>query len=109
MIKIIAPVLAGLLFAATPAAAMSGLEYLRAEQDQYLVAYHAMKSLVTKFIDQGYRNVPSPGHLMIYSEELIRQKGYRDKDIAEIAEEGGAGPRHEQMTVPSTVKRRERS
>jgi hypothetical protein len=89
MIKIIAPVLAGLLFAATPAAAMTGLEFLQAKahpEPDY--KYHdVMKSLVVKFIEQGYRNVPDWSHLAIYTEQLILQKGYRDKDIAEIAEE----------------------
>ena len=70
---------------AAPAAAMTGLEFLQARQDNSYIA--VMKSLVIQFVSQGYRDVPDWSYLTIYTEELILQKGYRDKDVAEIAEE----------------------
>jgi hypothetical protein len=88
--KIVAVVMAsGLLFAAAPAAAMTGLEYLQAQEEYpYHQAEKAlMTTLIIQFVDQGYRDVPDWATLGIYVEELIRQKGYRDKDIGEIAEE----------------------
>jgi hypothetical protein len=46
-----------------------------------------MEPLVIKFVKEGYHNVPDNISLSVWSEELIRAKGYRDKDIEEIAEE----------------------
>jgi hypothetical protein len=79
----------GLLFAAAPAAAMTGLEYLQAQkEDPYHQAESALMTIfIIQFVDQGYRNVPDWASLGMYVEELIRQKGYRDKDLGEIAKE----------------------
>ena len=49
--------------------------------------WHVMEPLVIKFVKEGYHNVPDNISLSVWSEELIRAKGYRDKDIEEIAEE----------------------
>jgi hypothetical protein len=86
--KIAAVVMAaGLLFAAAPAGAMTGLEFLQAEEDNSHRDITVMKSLVIQFVSQGYRDVPDWEHLSFYTHQLILQKGYRDKDVAEIAEE----------------------
>ena len=46
-----------------------------------------MDSLVIRLVSQGYRDVPGWAHLATIMEELILKKGYRDKDVEEIAEE----------------------
>ena len=55
-------VVVGLLLAATPAGAMTGLDFL-------------------------HHNVPDWGYLAVLTRALILERGYRDKDIAEIARE----------------------
>jgi hypothetical protein len=76
----------GLLLAATQAGAMTGLEFLHADksvEDKYAV----MEPLVRQFVSEGYHNVPDWSYLAFYARALILEKGYRDKDIAEIARE----------------------
>jgi hypothetical protein len=86
--KIAAVVMAaGLLFAAAPAGAMTGLEFLEAKAHPDSRFYAVMDSLVIRLVSEGYRNVPGWANLATIMEELILQKGYRDKDVAEIAEE----------------------
>ena len=65
--KIAAMVMAaGLLFAAAPAGAMTGLEFLQAQEDNSYRDVAVMKSLVIQFVSQGYRNVPDSAHLSAY-------------------------------------------
>jgi hypothetical protein len=74
------------LLAATPAGAMSGLEFLEAfDKGGYIAVM--MEPLVRQFVSEGYHNVPDWFELGIMTRELILKKGYRDKDIAEIARE----------------------
>jgi hypothetical protein len=44
---------AGLLFAAAPAGAMTGLEFLQAQEDNSYRDVAVMKSLVIQFVSQG--------------------------------------------------------
>ena len=53
MTKIVALVLAGLLFAATRAAAMTGLEFLQEPHN-----WHVMEPLVIKFVKGGLSQRP---------------------------------------------------
>jgi hypothetical protein len=76
----------GLLIATTPVIAMTGLEFLQAGDDANAKAV-IMEPIVIKFISQGYRHVPDWAHLAQFTRELILEKGYRDRDIVEIAEE----------------------
>ncbi len=78
----------GLLLAATPAGAMTGQEFLQVYDDSPLVEEPAvMKPLVRQFVSEGYHNVPGWAYLGEMTHALILEKGYRDKDIAEIARE----------------------
>jgi predicted lipoprotein len=75
-----------LLLAATPAGAMTGLEFLafdKSASDQAAV----MEPLVRQFVREGYHNVPDWSELAYMARALILEKGYRDKDIADIAKE----------------------
>jgi hypothetical protein len=77
-----------LLITAIPAGAMNGLEFLRVDDSPDATEEMAvMKPLVAKFVDQGYHNVPDWSELAYYTRKLILERGYRDKDVAEIAEE----------------------
>jgi hypothetical protein len=78
---------AALLFAATPAGAMSGLEFLHAQDKSASDEFDAMEPIVRQFVREGYRNVPDWAALGIMTRALILERGYRDKDIAEIARE----------------------
>jgi hypothetical protein len=77
---------AWLLITAIPADAMTGLEFLQASNNVSAEAA-IMEQIIVKFISQGYRRVPDWAHLARITRELILEKGYRDKDIVEIAEE----------------------
>jgi hypothetical protein len=78
----------GLLLAATQAGAMTGLEFLQANDNGEVAAEAAvLQPLVRQFVREGYHNVPDWGYLAVLARELILEKGYRDKDIAEIATE----------------------
>ena len=46
-----------------------------------------MKPLVRQFVREGYHSVPDWADLGPMARALILEKGYRDKDIAEIARE----------------------
>jgi hypothetical protein len=86
--KAMVVVVVGLLLAATPAGAMTGQEFLetydnRSPSDEAAV----MKPLVRQFVSEGYHNVPDWGDLGYMTHALILKKGYRDKDIVEIARE----------------------
>jgi hypothetical protein len=81
-------VAAGLLPAATPAGAMTGQEFLQADDDENVTNEAAvLKSLVRQFVREGYHSVPDWVHLGSLARALILERGYRDKDIAEIARE----------------------
>lgn len=81
-------VVVGLALAAMPAGAMTGQEFLQADDDENVNDEAAvLKSLVRQFVSEGYHSVPDWAHLGSIARALILQKGYRDKDIAEIARE----------------------
>src|SRR5579863_9918944 len=81
-------VVVGLLLAAAPAGAMTGMEFLQAsDKDDVSDVAAAMKPLVRQFVREGYHNVPDWGYLAAISRALILERGYRDNDIAEIARE----------------------
>ena len=80
-------VVVGLLLAATPAAAMTGQEFLEAFDRGAPDEAAVLKPLVRQFVRQGYRNVPDWVDLGDMARALILEKGYRDEDIAEIARE----------------------
>jgi hypothetical protein len=46
-----------------------------------------MEPLVRQFVREGYRNVPDWSLLGVLTRKLILEKGYRDKDVADIAKE----------------------
>jgi hypothetical protein len=46
-----------------------------------------MEPLVRQFVREGYHHVPDWTDLAFIARALILEKGYRDKDIAEIAKE----------------------
>jgi hypothetical protein len=46
-----------------------------------------MRPLVRQFVMEGYHSVPDWIDLAVMAHKLILEKGYRDKDIAEIARE----------------------
>jgi hypothetical protein len=77
----------GVLLAATPASAMSGLGFLevydRGATDRLVV----MAPLVRQFVREGYHNVPDWYELAEDARALILERGYRDEDIVEIARE----------------------
>ena len=77
----------GLLLAATPAGAMTGLEFLQAFDKSGADQAAVMEPLVRQFVREGYHNVPDWPELAIVARALILEKGYRDRDIAEIAKE----------------------
>jgi hypothetical protein len=78
-------VVVGLLLAATPAGAMTGLEFLQAFDKGE--PHAVLEPLVHQFVREGYHNVPDWADLALMARALILEKGYRDKDIAEIARE----------------------
>ena len=80
-------VVVGLLIAATPAGAMTGLEFLQAFDRSASDQAAIMEPLVRQFVREGYHNVPDWADLAGEARALILEKGYRDKDIAEIARE----------------------
>jgi hypothetical protein len=81
-------VVVGLLLAATPVGAMTGLEFLHADDKSEVAAEAAvLQPLVRQFVREGYHNVPDWGYLAVLTRALILERGYRDKDIAEIARE----------------------
>jgi hypothetical protein len=81
-------VVGGLLLAATPAGAMTGLEFLKVCDDGSVSdKADVMKPLVRQFVMEGYHSVPNWSALGTMAQKLILEKGYRDKDIAEIARE----------------------
>jgi hypothetical protein len=81
-------VVAGLLLAATPAAAMTGQQFLEvSDKSDPTDESGVLKPLVRQFVREGYHNVPDWIELAIAARELILKKGYRDEDIAEIARE----------------------
>jgi hypothetical protein len=78
----------GLLLAATPAGAVTGLEFLQLrDNDQVSDEAAIMQPLVQQFLREGYSNVPDWGVLGVLTRALILKKGYRDKDVEEIARE----------------------
>jgi hypothetical protein len=77
----------GVLLAATPAGAMSGLEFLQAFDKSGSDQAAVMEPLVRQFVGEGYHNVPDWPELAGVARALILEKGYRDKDIVEIARE----------------------
>jgi hypothetical protein len=77
----------GFLLAATPASAMTGLEFLQAFDKSASDQATVMEPLVRQFVREGYHNVPDWNYLAAMARALILEKGYRDKDIAEIARE----------------------
>ena len=77
-------VVVGLLLAATPAGAMTGLEFLDKSASDHAAV---LEPLVRQFVKEGYHNVPDWNYLAVMARALILEKGYRDKDIAEIARE----------------------
>jgi hypothetical protein len=80
-------VVVGLLLAATPAAAMTGLEFLQAYDKGASDQAAVLEPLVRRFVSEGYHNVPDWADLADLARALILGKGYRDNDIAEIARE----------------------
>jgi hypothetical protein len=81
-------VVVGLLLAAIPASAMTGLEFLTVYDDtdvDKLIA--VLQPLVRQFVMEGYHSVPDWTHLSFMTHNLILERGYRDKDVAEIARE----------------------
>jgi hypothetical protein len=79
-------VVVGFLIAMAPARAMTGQDFLQAEDSHEDVAA-VLKPLVRQFVREGYHNVPDWIDLAVDARELILKKGYRDEDIAEIARE----------------------
>jgi hypothetical protein len=77
----------GLLLAASAAGAMSGLEFLDAYDKSATEQHVVMAPLVRQFISEGYHDVPDWSDLADETRALILKKGYRDKDIVEIARE----------------------
>jgi hypothetical protein len=77
----------GLLLAVTPAGAMTGLEFLQVYDQGIQAEAEVLEPLVRQFVREGYRNVPDWVFLGLMARKLILEKGYRDKDIAEIAKE----------------------
>ena len=80
-------VVVGLLLAATPASAMTGLEFLQAFDNSVSDQAPVLQPLVRQFVREGYHNVPGWVTLAFMTRDLILKKGYRDNDIAEIARE----------------------
>jgi Bacterial regulatory proteins, tetR family len=77
----------GLLLAATPASAIYGLEFLQADDKNIFDARDILQPVIRQFIQEGYHNVPDWLVLRDATRALILERGYRDKDIAEIAKE----------------------
>jgi predicted lipoprotein len=80
----------GLLLAVTPAGAMTGLEFLQAYDKGAVARADVLEPLVRQFVREGYHNVPDWAELSNIMRALILEKGYRDKDIAEIAREAAS-------------------
>jgi hypothetical protein len=75
----------GLLLAATPACAMTGQEFLQADDNGS--AEDVLKPIVRQFVREGHHSVPDWAALAVMARALILKKGYRDNDIVEIARE----------------------
>jgi hypothetical protein len=76
-------------FTTEVAAAMSALEFLRAEADNNEA--RAMKEEVIKLVAKGYKNVPDWARLSSVTKKKILEKGYTNQDIDGIAEEAALG------------------
>lgn len=89
MLPLSVAVVVGLLFIATPASAMTGLEFLTVYDDREAPDKEAavMMPIVRQFAMEGYHSVPDWSPLDAMAHRLILEKGYRDKDIVEIARE----------------------
>jgi hypothetical protein len=77
----------GLLLAATPACAMSGQEFLQVYDRSGSDVADVLTPVVRQFVMEGYHSVPDWADLSFMARALILEKGYRDKDIVEIARE----------------------
>jgi hypothetical protein len=80
----------GLFLAATPASAMTGLEFLTVYDDRWKNPNNetdVLEPIVRQFVGEGYHGVPNWAALATMTQELILEKGYRDKDLVEIARE----------------------
>ena len=87
-LSVVVVVVVGLLLIATPANAMTGLEFLKVcDVGGFSDEADVMKPLVRQFVMEGYHSVPNWAELGSMAQKLILEKGYRDKDIAEIARE----------------------
>jgi hypothetical protein len=75
------------LHVVAPAGAMTGLDFLQAYDKSVSEEADAMEPLVRQFVREGYRNVPDWSLLGVLTRKLILEKGYRDKDVADIAKE----------------------
>jgi hypothetical protein len=76
----------GLLLAATPASAVNGLQFLEVFDNKGPVEeMNLLTPIVRRFIKEGYHDVPDWAVLGAAMRVLILKRGYRDKDIAEIA------------------------
>ena len=82
-----AMVAVGLSLAVAPAAAMTGQEFLQTSDGNTEAEVPVLKSLVRQFVKEGYHSVPDWADLAAMTRALILERGYRDKDIAEIARE----------------------
>jgi hypothetical protein len=80
-------VVVGLLLPATPGNAMTGQEFLQAYDSSLPDEAAVMKPLVRQFVKEGYHSVSDCAELGELADALILEKGYREKDIAEIARE----------------------
>jgi hypothetical protein len=79
-------VVVGLLLAATPAGAMTGQEFLQAQDRSVEDEAAVLKPLVRQFVSEGYHSVPDWAALGDMARALILEKRY-GTDIAEIARE----------------------
>jgi hypothetical protein len=77
----------GVLLAATPAGAMSGLEFLQAFDKSGADQAAAMEPIVRQFVGECYHKVPDWAELGVMTRALILEKGYRDKEITDVARE----------------------
>jgi hypothetical protein len=80
-------VVVGLSLAGTPAAAMTGREFLQVDDGSAAEEAAVLKPLVRQFVKEGYHSVPDWADLAALARALILKKGYRDQDIVEIARE----------------------
>ena len=66
---------------------MTGQEFLQTSDGNTEAEVPVLKSLVRQFVKEGYHSVPDWADLAAMTRALILERGYRDKDIAEIARE----------------------